>query len=107
MARVSQVGRLQGRGSWVRVRGQLVRVGAVAVASGVGLGLGLGLAAGAMGVAGAAAPRGGSGSSATPATLSGIQAKASADITQRVNALNAAIAKVNGAKGLGLGQGAL
>jgi hypothetical protein len=91
----------------VRVRRQLVRVGAVAVASGVGLGLGLGLAAGGVGVAGAAAPSGGSGSSVTPATLSGIQAKASADITQRVNALNAAIAKVNGAKGLGSAQGAL
>lgn len=101
MARVSQVGRLQSRSSLVGRR--LVRIAAVAVASGVGLGLVGGVA----GVAGAAGSSGGTGSSATPATLSGIQAKASADITQRVNALNAAIAKVNGAKGLGSGQGAL
>lgn len=96
MARVSQVGRLKSRGSL-----SLVRVGAVGVASGVVLGL----VAGVAGVAGAAGS--GGGSSATPATLSGIQAKASADITQRVNALNVAIAKVNGAKGLGSGQSTL
>jgi hypothetical protein len=61
----------------------------------------------ATGVAGAAGTSGGSGSSAAPATLSGIQAKASAEITQRVNSLNAAIAKVNAAKGLGSGQSTL
>ncbi len=42
-----------------------------------------------------------------PATLAGIKAKAATDVTDRVNALNAAIAKVNGAKGLGAGQGTL
>lgn len=101
---LSQVGRMQGQGSGMRR--PVVRLGAVGVASVAGLGLLAGCAAG---VAGAAGPSGGSGggSSATPATLPGIQAKASADITQRVNSLNAAIAKVNAAKGLGSGQGTL
>jgi hypothetical protein len=44
---------------------------------------------------------------ATPATLSGIQAAASAAITLRVNDLNAAIAKVNAAKDLGSGASTL
>jgi hypothetical protein len=43
----------------------------------------------------------------TPASLSGIQAKAAAAITLRINDLNAAIAKVNSAKDLGSGQGTL
>jgi len=37
----------------------------------------------------------------TPASLSGIQAKAAAAITLRINDLNAAVAKVNAAKSLG------
>jgi hypothetical protein len=88
------------------MRTRLIRLGAVAVASATGLGLAAGTAGD---IAGAAATTasGGSGSSTTPATLSGIQAKASSDITQRVNALNAAIAKVNAAKGLGSSQATL
>ena len=42
-----------------------------------------------------------------PATLAGIKAKAATDITDRVNDLNAAIAKVNAAKGLGASQATL
>ena len=42
-----------------------------------------------------------------PTTLAGIKAKAATDITDRVDVLNAAIAKVNGAKGLGSDQGTL
>ncbi len=45
-----------------------------------------------------------SAASTTPASLSGIQAKAVAAITLRINDLNAGIAKVNGAKDLGPGQ---
>jgi hypothetical protein len=67
-----------------------IRLGAAALASAAALG-----AIGA--TAGAATPA----ASATPATLSGVQAKAAAAITLRVNDLNAAIAKVNGAKSLG------
>ena len=48
-----------------------------------------------------------SGSNAVPATLAGIKAKAHTDITERVARLNAAIAKVNAAKGLGSGQATL
>ncbi len=44
---------------------------------------------------------------AVPATLAGIQAKATTDITDRVNDLNSAIGKVNGSTGLGSGQGTL
>jgi hypothetical protein len=54
------------------------------------------LAAGAT-LAEMAAPAG----ATTPASLSGVQAKAAAAITLRVNDLNAAIAKVNGDSGLG------
>src|SRR5580658_2259970 len=58
--------------------------------------------------AGAATPSSGnSGSTAAPATLAGIKAKAATDITARVNALNSAIAKVNTAQGLGSGQATL
>jgi hypothetical protein len=107
MARMSKVGSLQGRGS--RARRQLVRLGAITIASTAGLGIAAAGVTGVAGAAGAAGSSGGSsaGSSATPATLSGIQAKASAAITQRVNSLNAAIAKVNAAKGLGSGQSTL
>ena len=106
-------GQVAGHGSEItgsegsQVRRQLVRLGAVGVASVVGLGLATGVAG--VGVAGAAGPSGGSGGSggsATPATLSGIQTKAWAEVTKRVNSLNAAIAKANTAKGLGSGRGA-
>jgi hypothetical protein len=88
------------------VRTRLIRFGAVAAASAAGLGLAAGMADGIAGAAGTTSS-GGSGSGATPATLSGIQAKAATDITNRVNALNAAIAKVNAATGLGSGQATL
>ncbi|HWF14924.1 MAG TPA: hypothetical protein VG244_01945 [Acidimicrobiales bacterium] len=88
------------------MRTRLIRLGAVAVASAAGLGLAGGTAGGIAGAA-ASASSGGSGNDATPATLSGIQAKASTDVTKRVNALNAAIAKVNAATGLGSGQATL
>ena len=45
--------------------------------------------------------------SAVPTTLAGIKAKAATDITDRVNDLHAAIARVNAAKGLGAGQATL
>jgi hypothetical protein len=80
---------------------RLVRFGAVALASGAALG-----ALGGAGAAGAATPSG-SGASAVPTTLAGIKAKAATDITNRVNDLNAAIAKVNAAKSLGSGQATL
>lgn len=85
-----------------KVRRQVIRLGAVAAASAAGLGL-------AGGVAGAAGSTGSgtNAGAATPATLSGIQAKAAAAITQRVNSLNSAIAKVNAAAGLGSGQATL
>jgi hypothetical protein len=80
-------------------RTRLIRLGAVALASVATLGA-------MTGRAGAATPgsSGNSGASAVPATLSGIKAEAAADIANRVNDLNAAIAKVNGAEGLGAGQ---
>jgi hypothetical protein len=80
----------------------LVRLGAIALASGATLGA---LA----GTAGAAAP-GSSGNSdpnTVPVTLAGIKAKAATDITERVTSLNAAISKVNAAKGLGASQATL
>ena len=84
-----------------KVRTRLIRLGAVAVASAAGLGV-AGVAGGVAGAAGS-----GSGSAAAPATLSGIQTKAAAAVTKRVDALNAAIAKVNAAKGLGSAQATL
>jgi hypothetical protein len=82
-------------------RTRLTRLGAVALASGATLGA-------VAGTAGAATPgsSGNNGASAV-ATLAGIKAKAAADITDRVNDLNAAIAKVNAAKGLGASQATL
>jgi hypothetical protein len=83
-------------------RTRLTRLGAVALASGATLGA-------VAGTAGAATPgsSGNNGASAVPTTLAGIKAKAAADITNRVNDLNAAIAKVNAAKGLGASQATL
>jgi hypothetical protein len=82
------------------VRTHLIRIGAVALAA-------LTATAGAGATAGAATSSGNSGSAAVPATLAGIKAKAAVDITDRVNALNAAIVKVNAAGGLGANQSAL
>ncbi len=87
-----------------RARTNLIRLGAVALASGATLGFVAATGAGAATTPGSA---GNSGTNAVPATLAGIKAKAAADVTDRVNALNAAIAKVNGAKGLGSGQSTL
>jgi hypothetical protein len=70
---------------------QGLRSGAVALGSAVTLGL-AGLWTGTAGAAGAAVG---------PPSLSGVQAKAAAAITLRVNDLTAAMAKVNGAKDLG------
>jgi len=81
-------------------RTHLIRLGAVILASGTTLGS-------AAGLAGATTTSGNSGSSDVPASLAGIKAKAASDITDRVNDLNGAIAKVNAAKGLGSGQGTL
>jgi hypothetical protein len=80
-------------------------MGALAVASTTALGL-------AAGVGGAAptatANSGTSGNStAAPADLSGLKAKAAEDVDDRVNALNRATDKVNGAKSLGSGQSTL
>jgi len=91
-------------------RAHLIRLSVAAVASATILGT----AAGAAGAATTPSPGAGSsgasghgGSNAVPATLDGIRAKANTDITDRVNDLNAAIAKVNAAKGLGSGQATL
>jgi hypothetical protein len=90
-----------------------IRLGAVALASGAMLGI-----VGIVGIVGAAGvdEGAGAGASATaptpaanavPTTLAGIEARASTDITDRVNKLNGAIAKVNGAEKLGSDQGTL
>ncbi len=87
-------------------RTTLIRFGAATLAAGAALG-GAGTAAGAAiaaGSTGNSGPTGTGGSAAVPATLAGIKAKAATDITDRVNDLNAAISKVNAAKGLGTGQ---
>jgi len=91
------------------VRTHLIRLGAAALASAVTLGTASGVAGAATssGSAGSANSSGISGSGAVRATLDGIEAKANTDITNRVNDLNAAVAKVNAAKGLGPGQATL
>jgi hypothetical protein len=83
-------------------RTRLLRFGAIALASGATLGTVAGTAG-----AATAASSGNSGASAVPTTLAGIRAKAATDITDRVNDLNAAIARVNAAKGLGASQATL
>lgn len=82
------------------MKASLVRLGACAAAA-AATAAGLGLTAGAAGAAGSTSSGG------SPATLSGIKAKAATEITQRVSSLNAAIAKVNAAQGLGSGQATL
>ena len=91
-----------------------IRLGAVALASGAMLGIvgivgivGAGVVdVGAGAVAGAATTPTPAGNAA-PTTLAGIKTRAATDISDRVNKLNSAIAKVNGAKELGAGQGTL
>ncbi len=84
-------------------RTNLIRLGAISMAAAALLG--------AASAAGAAPPSsssaGNSDSDAVPASLAGIKAKATTDITDRVNDLNAAIARVNAANALGSGQAAL
>jgi hypothetical protein len=92
--------------SHARTRTNLIRLGGVALAAGATLGAVAAAGAGA-GAATTSGSTGSSGASAVPTTLAGIRAKAATDVTDRVNALNAAIAKVNAAKGLGTGQGTL
>lgn len=91
---------------------RLTRLGSVALVSTVALGAAAGTAGAARltgntGNTGIISASGNSGSSATPQTLSAIKAKAKAGVTQRINALNAAIAEVNAASGLGSDQGTL
>ena len=90
-------------------RTHLIRHGAAAVASAAILGTaaGAGAATTPSPRSGSAGTSGQSGPNAVPATLDGIKAKANTDITDRVDHLNAAIAKVNAAKGLGSGQATL
>ena len=87
------------------VRTHLIRLGAGALASGAALGDGRRWPPTPPAPAGATSSRATARRSAIPPTLTGIQAKAATDITERVNDLNAAIAKVNGGQGLGLGPG--
>ncbi|HXY28572.1 MAG TPA: hypothetical protein VEH82_09865, partial [Acidimicrobiales bacterium] len=76
----------------------------------------LAMAAGLAGTTSAATPSdsaagtattGNSGSTAVPQTLDGIKTRAQTDITDRVDALDAAVAKAGAAKGLGAAQAAL
>ena len=83
-------------------RAVLIRLGAAVLASLATLAC-AGGAASAATSPGATGSTGNSGSNAVPTTLAGIKVKASADITNRVNALNEAIARVDDAKGLGSG----
>ena len=83
------------------MRTHLTRIGAMAALAA------LAVTAGTTVTAGAATASGNSGSSAVPTTLAGIKAKAATDITDRVNDLDGAIAKVNAAQGLGPGQATL
>ncbi len=86
-------------------RTRMVRFSTVALASGAALGALSG--AGAAGATATPPANSSGGASAVPTTLAGVKAKAATDITNRVNALNAAIAKVNAAKSLGGGQATL
>jgi hypothetical protein len=92
-------------------RTHLIRLGAAVLASGATLAVAVAApgAADAPGPAGASTPGtpGNSGATAVPTTLAGIKAQAATDITDRVQDLNAAIAKVNAATGLGAGQAGL
>ena len=98
----------------------LIRLGAAALVPGATLGVvGIVGLVGLVGLVGTAAIQAGTGAvagaattptatgKAAPTTLAGIKAKAATDITDRVNKLKGAIAKVNGAQALGAGQGTL
>ena len=85
------------------VRTHLIRLGGVALATGAMLGT-VATGAGADAHGGSA---GNGGADAAPTTLAGIKAQAATDITDRVDALNAEIAKVNGEEGLGSDQDTL
>jgi hypothetical protein len=91
------------------VGSNLIRVGAVRLAAATGLGA---AAATVVGAAGAAATSGtsgtaGHGRSSVPKDLTGIKSLAQSDITKRVNSLEGAVTRAQGAKGLGAGQAAL
>jgi hypothetical protein len=87
------------------VQTHLIRVGALAVASATALGTAAGVA-GAATTSTAGTSNGGQ-STAAPADLSGLKAKAAQDVNKRVDALNSVIDKVDAAKGLGSGQATL
>ncbi|HXZ61959.1 MAG TPA: hypothetical protein VEG62_04390 [Acidimicrobiales bacterium] len=91
-----------------RSRTRLAALGTLALASAAALGTTAGLAGGAtVAAAGGGGDTGNSGETALPQTLAGIKARAAADVTDRVNALDAAVAKVDAAKGLGAGESVL
>ncbi|HEY1828928.1 MAG TPA: hypothetical protein VGG38_01665 [Acidimicrobiales bacterium] len=75
---------------------RIISIGALALGSAAALAVGTGS------LAGASSP-----SASTPPTLQQIQAKAGAAISQRVSALNTAVAKVDAAKNLGSDQAGL
>ena len=83
-------------------RTPLVRLGAIVLASGATL-------SAVAGAAGASTPgsSGNSDANTVPASPAGIKAKAATDITDRVTSLNAAIGKVDAAKGLGASEATL
>jgi hypothetical protein len=86
------------------IQTHLIRLGAAALASAAALGA-LGGAAGAS--THISGHTGSSGANAAPATLAGIKERASVDITDRVNDLGVAIARVNATQGLGSEQSVL
>ena len=87
------------------VQTHLFRLGALAVACATTLAVAADTADAATPATGSTANSGQS--NAAPASLSGLKARAAADVNDRVNALNAAIDRANAAKGLGSGQGTL
>jgi hypothetical protein len=97
------------------MRTRLVRLGATALVFAVTFGVVAGYASAAVstgssgntGVGVISGDTGNSGTVGTPKSLAGIKTRAKADITDRVNALQAAIAQVNAATGLGSGQSTL
>jgi hypothetical protein len=85
----------------------LIRLSSAALASAAAL-VALGGAGASAQTSGSTGNSGGSyRAEAIPATLAGIKAKASTDITDRLNDLHAAIGRVNGDAGLGSGQSVL
>lgn len=90
----------------MHARNHLIRLGTTSAVAVAGLGVATAGAGAAMS-SGPTAATGNSGESAVPATLEGIKARASTDVTERVDALDAAVAQADAAKGLGSGQAAL